>query len=140
MTHKPYIITTRDLLNQEQMIEWIRGAYWGEWMTDSQVAKSLKNSTLFGLFLRTPELEQIGFASMISDHAAVTAITGVYVDEKYRGQGYGRFLMDKVCGHNSVARCITVLSTRVPEFYAKFGFAEHGRNGQVVWMQREANR
>lgn len=136
MNRNPYVTHTRALLDTAKMAGWIRGSYWGEWQTEAQITRALHNSTVFGLLLRSPVLEQVGFASIVSDHAAFSAITAVYVDEPHRGTGLGKVLMESVVAHPSVAKTICVLTTRVPAFYAKFGFVACGTDGAATWMKR----
>ena len=121
-----YVSVNRHRISFDRVSTWILSSYWGKWQTEAQVKKALQNSTVFGLYiLKRGEPEPIfgGFARVISDNAAVSVISDVYIDEPYRGMGFGRALMESVVAHPSVARTICVLATREGAgFYEKFGF------------------
>lgn len=132
-----YISKTRQLLDEDQMVAWIRGAYWGQWLTEERIRSSFRNSAIIGVFDRSgSEPRQVGFIRMLSDCASVSVITDLYVDEAVRGQGLGRMLMDYAVNHSMIAKTICVLRTRVPEFYVKWNFVPIG--GDV--MQRAPTR
>lgn len=121
-----YVSVNRHRISFDQVSAWIRASFWGKWQTEAQVAKALQNSTVFGLYiLKRGEIEPIfgGFARVVSDNASVSVISDVYIDEPYRGMGFGRSLMEAVIAHPSVSRTICILATRDKiDFYAKFGF------------------
>lgn len=115
----------RARLNTPKMVEWIKSVPWDAWQTEDQIKRSLHNSSVFGAYL-IPAGEQVGFASVLSDGAAYSIITHTHIALLYRGKGLGRALMQAVVGHNSVAKTICVVQTRVPEFYSPFGFVPIG--------------
>lgn len=123
MSPQIYTSHKRHAMNERRIVSWILDAYWGQWMTETQVKESLKNSMLFGAFI-APNADQIGFARVVSDHHTFAAVTDVYVAAEWRGQGVGRKLMQAVVAHPSVRRSICILRTRDENaaFYAKFGF------------------
>lgn len=127
-------------MDLSKMAGWVRSTPQGEWQSEKQATQALHNSTLFGLFLRGSD-EQIGFASVVSDHNAFSAITNVFIADGYRRIGMGRMLMKTVVAHPSVARTICVLQTRVPQFYAHFGFeAMLAAGPEACWMQRNPTK
>ena len=52
--------------------------------------KSIANSLCFGVY---EDERQVGFARMVTDYANFAWLCDVFVDEAYRGQGLGKWLM-----------------------------------------------
>ena len=124
--HRIYVSCSRQRLDFDKIVAWTLESYWGHQRTEAQIRASLQNSTVFGVFkieATDRRLTQVGFARIISDHWTSSMITDVYVDEAFRGQGFGRALMEAVVEHPSVARTLCILGTRdAAGFYRKFGF------------------
>jgi len=124
MPDRPYVSLNRALLNLPLVTSWIQSSYWGSWQTEEQIKKAVHNSMCFGLYARAGNT-QMGFARVVSDHAANSMLTDMFIAEEYRGQGYGKILLDAVVAHPSVARTICILACRPDryEFYKRAGFA-----------------
>lgn len=122
-----FVSLNPDRLDVAAMTEWIRGSYWGGWQTPEQIRAAIAHSIVFGAYYRTGpgvNAEQVGFARIVTDHAAFASVTDVYVSVPWRGKGVGRMLMEAVCEHEAVKRCICILATQpqTEGFYEKFGF------------------
>lgn len=65
----------------------------------------------------------------------------VFLDEKYRGQGLGKELMQKVIEKAKEIGCYKIVATSrferegVHEFYKKLGFIEHGKSFRIDFKQ-----
>jgi GNAT superfamily N-acetyltransferase len=68
-------------------------SYWAEHIPKELVQKSIEGSLCFGLYDQT---RQIGFARVITDMATFAYLCDVFIDEQYRGQGLGKWLMQTV--------------------------------------------
>lgn len=53
----------------------------------------MDHSFNYGLFLND---EQIGYARLVSDLGQFAYLMDVFIDEKYRGKGYSKILMDYI--------------------------------------------
>ncbi len=127
----PYVTLRRESQDVPKMVGWIGRTAAGAWQTEEQIGRAIHNSMIFALCVR--DLGQVGLARVVSDHASFSAITDVFIEEEYRGRGWGRVLMQAVVDHNSVGKTLCVLTTRIPEYYAKFGFVCCGGS----WMMRQ---
>jgi ribosomal protein S18 acetylase RimI-like enzyme len=120
------ISTNRRRLDLEWVCRTLRGSYWGDHLSDSQILLALEHSLCFGVYELSadlPKLKQVGLARVVTDHACFSSVTDVIIDPAYRGRGLGTRLMRQVVEHPSVARTICVLASRDSRaLYAKVGF------------------
>ena len=65
-------------------------SYWAGNIPIDIVRQSIEGSLCFGLF---DGEKQIGFARMVTDAATFAFLADVFVDEKYRGKGIGKKLI-----------------------------------------------
>lgn len=96
-------------------------SYWAEGIPFEIFRLSIENSICFGLYFHQ---KQIGFARVVSDLATIGYLGDVFIDEGFRGQGLGTFLMECVFGHPKLQGFRSwMLATRDAQpLYAKFGF------------------
>jgi len=108
-------------------------SYWAVGRPMEVVQKSIENSLVFGLFKGN---EQAGFARVVTDRATFAWVCDVFVMEKFRGQGLGKWLMSVIVGHpdlQSLRRWI--LTTKDAHgLYEQFEFTE------LQWKDRFMER
>lgn len=128
-----FISTEPRLLNHTWITNALLGTYWGNQRTHETIVESIRNSLCFGVFTRNyADCEegpvgccdvQIGFARAITDYATFTEICDVVIEPKFRGKGFGRFLMEAMLNDARIKNTVMHLATRdAHAFYAKFGF------------------
>lgn len=96
-------------------------SYWAASIPEATIAKSIKHSLCFGLFVADG---QIGFARVITDRATFAYLADVFVLEAYRGTGLGQWLIDCVIDHPDLQGLRRwMLATRDAHgLYERFGF------------------
>lgn len=95
-------------------------SYWAKGRTKEAVVKSIANSLNFGVY---DGAKQIGFARVITDGATFSWILDVFVDDAYRGEGVGQWLLACLLKHPEVKDTNFGLVTKdAHDFYGKFGF------------------
>ena len=80
-------------------------SYWAGNIPIDIVKQSIEGSLCFGLF---DGEKQIGFARMVTDAATFAFLADVFVDEKYRGKGLSKWLMEVMMAftpNTDSARC-----------------------------------
>ncbi len=77
-------------------------SYWAKGRSLETVILSIENSVCFGVYLKTGE--QVGFARVITDFAVFGWILDVFILEEYRGQGYGKQLVDSIVNYPAFAQ------------------------------------
>ena len=96
-------------------------SYWSPNIPREFVERAMRNSLCFGLF---HEIEQIGFARVVTDRASFAYLADVFVLEPWRGQGLSKFLMECIRSHTELQNLRRwMLATRDAHgLYAQFGF------------------
>ena len=99
----------------------LAGSYWAKDIPKETIAKSIHGSLCFGVF----HLEkQVGFARMVTDQATFAYLADVFIDEKYRGKGLSKWMMEFIMAHPGMQglRRIMLATRDAHDLYAKFGF------------------
>lgn len=71
-------------------------AYWAQGRTREMIARYLQHSLTFGLYDGSL---QIGLARIVSDYTTFAWLCDVFIDEDYRGQGLGKWLLETIHSH-----------------------------------------
>ncbi|WP_097028436.1 GNAT family N-acetyltransferase [Clostridium peptidivorans] len=100
----------------------LRQSHWAKNRPTEIIAKTIETSLCFSIYHNDM---QIGFARVVSDYAVYSLILDVIIDEKYRGKGLGKKLIEFINNHPSIIDTSKVLWTKyAQEFYLKCGFKE----------------
>jgi GNAT superfamily N-acetyltransferase len=105
-----HITTTLTKTERAWVVEKTRASYWGKRLTVEQVEISLVNSLCF--IANAPDHAPVGFLRILTDHATVSTITDLFVDEKWRRQGEGTKLVETALAHPWVRTTICILESR----------------------------
>jgi GNAT superfamily N-acetyltransferase len=122
-TMGPYRISTDSSQLQVDVIHRYLSeeSYWARGIPMDLVVTSIQHSLCFGMY---DGEDQIGFARVVTDFARYAYLCDVFVLPEYRGQGLGKWLVETVVSHPSLARlAVITLSTRDAHgLYAQYGF------------------
>jgi GNAT superfamily N-acetyltransferase len=89
-----FVITTdKTRLQPEAIHAFLSDAYWAKGISLQQVKQAIANSICFGLLHQD---KQIGFARVITDQVSLGYLCDVYVEQAYRGQGLGKWMVETV--------------------------------------------
>ncbi|AGY77377.1 GNAT family N-acetyltransferase [Clostridium autoethanogenum] len=100
----------------------LRQSHWAKNRPAEIIAKTIETSLCFAIYHNDI---QIGFARVISDYAVYSLILDVIIDEKYRGNGLGKKLIEFINNYPSIKDTSKVLWTKYAErLYLKCGFKE----------------
>lgn len=115
------VSTDRSRLDIRVIHEFLTKCYWAKGIPESTVARSMANSLCFGVY---DSQQQVGFARVVSDFATFAYIGDVFVLETYRGQGLGKWLLECICKHPSLAglRRWVLVTRDAHGLYAQSGF------------------
>jgi GNAT superfamily N-acetyltransferase len=115
-------------------------AYWAKGISFPVFQRSVENSLCFGVYYQS---KQIGFGRVISDYATFSYLADVFIDEGFRGQGLGKWLVE--CVHNypelQGLRRWMLITSDAHGLYQRYGFAplEHPEKMmEIVSMEKEA--
>ena len=80
-------------LNFSFIYQFLSNTYWANHRSREVMQLCMDHSFNYGLFLND---EQIGYARVVSDLGQFAYLMDVFIDEKYRGKGYSKILMDYI--------------------------------------------
>jgi GNAT superfamily N-acetyltransferase len=106
--------------------------YWAQNIPFDIVQRSVEGSLCFAVFHHQ---RQVGFARVITDAATFAYLADVFIDENYRGQGLGKWLVSVILKYPSLQGLRRfMLSTKDAHgLYAQFGFVP--LTNVDSWMQ-----
>lgn len=117
-----YIAKGKENMNLSDIGEMLRNTYWAHSRTDEVIEKSLEKSECYGAFLKGND-KQIGFARIVTDDVTFFWVCDVVVDEKYRGNGIGKEIMNTIAKEEKYRNMKGLLATRDAHgLYEKIGF------------------
>lgn len=101
--------------------QFLTNSYWAKGRTLEAVQNSIKNSFNFGIYLGG---NQIGFARVITDFVVFAYLMDVFIDEKFRGKGYSKLLVENILNHPELKTIQTwrLGTSDAHGLYAQFGF------------------
>ena len=123
MTVPGYEISTdparldRDLIHEFLHDE----AYWALGVPRDVVDRCIDNSICFGVFRGA---DQVGFARVVTDRAAIAYLADVFVVVGHRGRGLGTWLVESVMSHPDLRglRRFMLGTKDAHALYERFGF------------------
>lgn len=116
-----HISTDKNLLDIPFIHNFLTHSYWAEGRSMELVQRSIDNSICFGAYING---KQVGFARVVTDLTVFVYIMDVFIDEAYRGRGYGLELMEAILAYPELSSVKQWrLATRDAHgLYAKLGF------------------
>lgn len=108
-------------LDLETICNFLARSYWANNRPREVIEKSLEHSLNFGVY---DGPRQVGFARVVTDRATFAYLCDVFIDEEYRSQALGKWLMECVLAHPDVQTLRRfLLATRDAHgLYAQYGF------------------
>lgn len=96
-------------------------AYWSPGIGKATVERSIEHSIVFGLYR---DSEQIGFARVVTDRAAIAYLADVFVVAEHRERGLGKWLIETVLSHPDLQglRKFFLGTADAHSLYERFGF------------------
>ena len=91
-----YVISDdKTMLSLERIKNLLSNSYWAKNRPAEVILKSIENSVCYGIYY---EKYQVGFARVVTDWVTVYYLCDVFIDEKYRGKGLGKKLIEIIVG------------------------------------------
>lgn len=108
-------------LDVDAICDFLARAYWAKDRPRERIERSLANSLVFGLY---DGEKQIGIARVVTDYATFAWLCDVFIDNAYRGQGLGKWLMETIHSHPDLQGLRRwLLATRDAQgLYSQFGW------------------
>jgi len=130
------ISTDRRRLDLDVVHGFLRGAYWSRGVPRDVVERAMEHSLCFGLY--APGGEQVGFARVVTDRAAIAYLADIFVLPVYRGRGLGVWLIETVLAHPDLQglRRFELATDDAHALYARFGFAPFRQPERQLVIER----
>lgn len=114
----------RMILNRcHEVHELLKKAYWAKDRSELTTQKAISNSLNYAIFETNSE-RLVGFARVVTDYSTVYYLSDVYIDEKFRGRGLGKKMLEwivlqevKLVGVNGLLKTRDAMN-----LYEKYGF------------------
>jgi N-acetylglutamate synthase-like GNAT family acetyltransferase len=111
----------REKVDVEAVHALLHTTYWAKDRSLQTVRDTVQRCLCFSLYDRDG---QIGFTRVISDCATYAIILDVVIQDRYRGQGLGEWMMGCITNHPDIAPLKQVLWTATADsLYQKVGFS-----------------
>ena len=110
-------------------------SYWAQGRGRVVQEAAIAHSLCFGVYR---DGQQVGFARVVTDCATFGWLCDVFIDEKERGRGLGKWLIETVTSHPDVAnvRRLMLATRDAHELYRRYGGFEMLSNPER-WMTRQ---
>ncbi|MFN7675823.1 GNAT family N-acetyltransferase [Flavobacterium sp.] len=115
------VSTDKNKLDVPFIQNFLKDIYWAAGRTMDEVQTTIDASFCFGIYL---DEKQIGFARVVTDYVVFAYLMDVFIDKKYRGNGYSSILIEAMMNEPKLQQVkIWRLATSDAHFlYEKFGF------------------
>lgn len=107
-------------LDIDKICEMLKSSCWAQDRSRERIEHSIENSLCWGVYCGE---EQVGFARAMTDHATVYWLCDVIIDEKHRGRGLGKALVEHIVNSGELAGLRGILGTMDAHgLYEQYGF------------------
>jgi N-acetylglutamate synthase-like GNAT family acetyltransferase len=115
------ISTNKELLDVKFINNFISTTHWAKGRSLETMQTCIDNSLNFGVYL---DGKQIGYARLVTDYCIFAYLMDVFIDEKHRGKGYSKQLMQYTMKHESIkdVKVWRLATTDSHGLYKQFGF------------------
>ncbi len=97
------ISTDKTKIDIDYVHQFLTQSYWSPGVPIETVKKAMNGSLCFGMYdsdgQTLPTGRQVGYARMITDNATFAYLADVFIDEKFRGKGLGKWLIKVILAH-----------------------------------------
>jgi len=126
-----YISKDKSKLTAERVQYLLKQTYWADKRELDVIARSIENSVCYGVYLTETD-ELIGFARCVTDFSTTFYLADVIVDEKYRGNGIGKAIVNTVTNDEDMKDLFGLLVTRDAHgLYEQYGFKKDGEKSML---------
>lgn len=122
VTENNFIISTdKRKIDIDYVHDFLSNSYWSPGVPMETVKKAMQGSLCFGVYDND---KQIGYARMVTDTATFAYLADVFIDENYRGNGLGKWLVKVILAHPDMQglRRILLATKDAHTLYEQLGF------------------
>ncbi len=129
------ISTNKELLDIKFINDFISTTHWAKGRSLETMQTCIDNSLNFGMYL---DGKQIGYSRLVTDYCIFAYLMDVFIDEKHRGKGYSKQLMQYMMEHESVkdVKVWRLATTDAHGLYKQFGFTPLSRPEKIMELMK----
>jgi len=129
------VSTDKNKLDVPFIQNFLKDIYWAAGRTIDEVQTTIDASFCFGIYL---DEKQIGFARVVTDYVVFAYLMDVFIDEKHRGKGYSKQLMQYMMEHESVkdVKVWRLATTDAHDLYRQFGFTPLSHPEKIMELMK----
>lgn len=103
----------------------LQNAYWTKDRTASIMHDAIANSLNYAIFEKSTDY-LVGYARVVTDYATVFYLCDVFIDERFRGLGLGKILIEHILLHEEKLNGVNGLlkTGDAKPLYERYGFQE----------------
>jgi len=114
-------------------------SYWARGRSIDIVHRSIEQSLCFGVYLQDT---QVGFARIVTDYSTFAWLCDVFILEKHRGKGLGKWLIECVTNYEALVDLrLWILATKdahgLYQRYGGFNIIENQQKLMIRWKSEE---
>jgi N-acetylglutamate synthase-like GNAT family acetyltransferase len=121
-----YIISSDKAHLQIEVIhQFLSQCYWSKNIPLHTLTKAIEHSLCFGVYLtENDQMQQVGFARLITDHATFAYLADVFILKDHRGKGLSKKLISSIVEHPDTQglRRIVLATADAHGLYSQYGF------------------
>lgn len=115
-----FISDNKELLQLDRIAFFLGQSYWASGRSLDIIRASIDNSICYGVY---EDNMQVGFGRVVTDNATMFYVCDVFIDERYRGQGLGKRLMETIFLDDRLQGLHGILVTQDAHgLYERYGF------------------
>lgn len=127
------ISADKSRINVEYVQQFLsQDSYWAKGIPVEVIRQCIANSIAVGVYHKG---SQIGFARLITDHATFGYLADVFIDERFRGKGLSKKLMEFIMDipETKTFRRMVLATRDAHGLYSQFGFS--AVKNPSAWME-----
>lgn len=131
-----FISTDKTKLNKAVIHKFLSDSYWAKGISLSLIEKTIENSICFGVY---KNIEQVGYARVITDYTTFGYIADVFIVEAHRKIGLSKWLMSAILDHPELQgfRRWMLATKDAHSLYEKFGFTSLKNPAQFMELHNK---
>lgn len=115
------ISTDKNKIDINYVHGFLSNSYWSPGVPMETVERAMEGSLCFGVYYNE---KQVGYARMVTDKATFAYLADVFIDENYRGNGLGKWLVEAILAYPELQglRRIMLATRDAHKLYEQLGF------------------
>ncbi len=132
-----FLCNSHHMLQPQRVVELLKETSWAQERTLRTITRSLRHSDCYGVFDGSRANEQIALARVVTDQATFAYLCDVVVDQRYRGQGISKWIMEAIMANPNYKglKRFLLVTRDAHSLYDRYGFAPLPPDRAIRFME-----